>query len=265
MPRRGVGRRKPKRRGAAPESGPRGWIRHPRFGFVVVVAVATVGGGALVRQVPRLLVRIPAFEINTVGVEGATYLTEDEARRAAGIVEGTNLWEPKDPWIRGLQSHPLVRSVSVRRMPPGRVVFQVAERAPVAFVATGALHPVDEAGVELPIDPSKSLVDLPLVTVVSTDSLELLGARVAARELGKISSLAPDVYAVISEAIYEDGEITLRLGDSLTRLRYLPPISELRLREAMAAMNDWVARFDRGPPREVDLRFHDQVVIRAGS
>ena len=240
-------------------------ITRPRLGFLGVVVAATLGGGALVRQVPRILVRLSAFQVENVRVEGARYLTEDQLRTAAGIVEGTNLWESKEGWIRGAQGHPLVRTVSVRRTPPNGLVFQIEERDPVAFVAAGTLHPVDALGIELPIDPAKSLLDLPIVTAATPDSLGALGIRIAAQELGAIGSLAPDVYEVISEALYEDGQMTLRLGDSLIRLRYLPPITKTRLREAMAAMNDWVARFDRGAPGEIDLRFEDQVVIRARS
>ncbi|MGI9625347.1 MAG: cell division protein FtsQ/DivIB [Longimicrobiales bacterium] len=250
-------RRKKSTQARAKSSG--GW--RPKVGFIVVLVVA-MGGAALFRKVPGLLSGLSIFEIKEVRVQGAQYLTVDEAALAAGIGTGANVWDPKGPWLMGIQSHPLVRTATVRRIPPDVVSFDVEERHPVAFVSDEVLHPVDGAGVRLPIDPTEARLDLPVVAAADSDSIAQSELRTLAEEVGRIESIAPDVYAVISEAVYEDGQIVLRLGDFLTRVRYLPPISEIRLREAMAAMNDWAARFDSGRPREVDLRFDDQVVIR---
>lgn len=234
------------------------------LGFVAVVAVTALAASGM-RRVPGLLARLPVFGVREVRIEGARYLSEVQVREAAGIGEATNLWDPKDPWLAGLEKHPLVKAVSVRRIPPGTLAFRVQEREPIAFLARDVLQPVDESGIELPIDPARGHLDLPVLLPPGADSAAILAARTVAGEIGRVADFAPDVYAVVSEASWESGDVVLRMGDSLTRLRYVPPLSEVRLREAMAAMNDWVARFDRGPPREIDLRFDDQVVIRAAS
>ena len=230
---------------------------------MVLGAVAALIVG--VRQAPKVLSGFAMFEVREVRVQGGRYLTEEMARQAAGIVSHSNLWDPKETWLAGLESHPLVRSATVRRIPPGTLTFEVVERDPVALVPGDVLEPVAGDGTQLPIDLSRVALDLPIVLLSESDSAGALEARVVAQELGRLQGFAPDVFAVTSEARYEGGHVTLRLGDSLTRLRYLPPLSEVRLREAMAAMNDWAARFNQGPPREVDLRFEDQVVVRARS
>ena len=233
-------------------------------GFLVVGAVAASLAASL-RHIPRVLARLTVFEIETLRLEGATYLTVAEARRAAGIDAESNLWDSTEPWIQGLEKHPLVRSARIRRIPPSTVAVRVEERVPVALAADGMVSPVDPEGVRLPIDPAGAHLDLPLLLVDPEDSTKARLLKLAAAELDRIDSEAPDIFDVISDVQYKGDEMTLRLGDALTRLRYRPPVSEVRLREAMAAMNDWTARFKLGPPGEVDIRFDDQVVVRARS
>ena len=234
------------------------------LGFVAIAIVAaTLAAGA--RHVPRVLARMAVFELRTVRLEGATYLTEGDVRKAAGLTPESNIWESRQAWVDGLESHPLVRSARIRRIPPSTLAVRVEERVPVALAAGPLVEPVDPEGVRLPIDPGAAHLDLPILLVDPGDSTQALALKLAAAELRRLEEEAPDVFAVVSDVQYEDGEMVLRLGDALTRLRFLPPLSSVRLKEGMAAMNDWAARFDQGPPGEVDLRFDDQVLVRARS
>lgn len=216
----------------------------------------------LVRVVLGILPGMPLFLVDEVHVSGATYLAAADVRTAAGLDDDTNLWEPKAQWLEDLESHPLVESAEVRRRLPSTLVFHVTEAKPVAFLAGPLVEAVDRRGVRLPVDPTQPVLDLPVIRVVNPDSAAPLGASVLAAEAAHLSEVAPEVLAVVSEVLLEDGLVTLLLGDSGPRIRYRPPISERRLRDGIVAMNDALERFPDRPPGEIDLRFEDQVVVR---
>lgn len=134
--------------------------------------------------------------------------------------------------------------------------------APVALAASPLVVAVDRRGNVLPIDPADPVLDLPVLRVLTPWAEAQWGLRALARDVGHMAETAPEVFAVISEARIGDHDIALLLGDSEVRIRYLPPITEMRLREAIIALNDAVERLEKGSPREVDLRFADQVVVR---
>lgn len=145
-------------------------------------------------------------------------------------------------------------------------LFPAARRAaaqptPVGLIASPLVMAVDRRGDVLPLDPADPVLDLPVLRVMTPRADAFWGMRVLARDVAHMAEAAPEVFAVISEARIAGGEATLLLGDAEVRVRYRPPITEMRLREAIVALNDAVARLAE-PPREIDLRFADQVVVR---
>lgn len=136
-----------------------------------------------------------------------------------------------------------------------------AQAAPVGLIASPLVMAVDRRGDVLPVDPADPVLDLPVLRVMTPGAEAFWGKRILARDVARMAAMAPEVFAVISEARIGDRDIILLLGDSEVWVRYRPPITEMRLREAIFALNDAVARLDE-PPREVDVRFADQVVVR---
>ena len=136
-----------------------------------------------------------------------------------------------------------------------------AQPTPVGLIASPLVMAVDRRGDVLPLDPADPVLDLPVLRVMTPRADAFWGMRVLARDVARMAEVAPEVFAVISEARIADGEATLLLGDAEVRVRYRPPITEMRLREAIVALNDAVARLAE-PPREIDLRFAEQVVVR---
>ena len=136
-----------------------------------------------------------------------------------------------------------------------------APPTPVGLMASPLVMAVDRRGNVLPVDPADAVLDLPVLRVMTPRADALWGRRVLARDVGRMAEAVPEVFAVISEARIGDREVTLLLGDSEVRVRYEPPVAELRLRDAIVALNDAVARLD-APPREIDIRFADQVIVR---
>lgn len=255
-PRRPAVRRSPpgRRRRASP-----GRVLARGAAFLTVAGMAAL----LVRAFLGILPGMPLFLVDEVRVAGTTYLTPTDVRTAAGLDDDTNLWEPKAEWLEDLESHPLVESAEVRRRLPSTLVFHVTEARPVALLGAPVVEPVDRRGVRLPVDPTRPVLDLPVIRVLNSDPATApLGVSLLAREAAHLNEVAPEVLAVVSEILLRDGLVTLLLGDSGPMIRYRPPISERRLRDGIVAMNDALERFPDRPPREVDLRFEDQVVVR---
>ena len=225
--------------------------------LAAAVAVAMLVWGALL-----LLAKLPLFHVERVEVTGVSYLTREEVRAAAGVDATTSVWERKSRLLKGVEGHPLVESARVERKLPSTLVVSVAEAEPVGLIASPLVAAVDQHGNVLPIDPTKPVLDLPVLRVLTPRAAASWGIRLLAREVRHMAEVAPEIFAVISEAHLDDRQVTLLLGDSGLRVRYVPPISETRLREAIIAMNDAVTRLPDAPPREVDLRFQDQVVVR---
>lgn len=132
----------------------------------------------------------------------------------------------------------------------------------IGLVASPLVEAVDRRGNVIPVDPADPVLDLPVLRVLTPRAQSLWGLRVLAHDVGHMAEMAPEVFAVISEAQVGDREIALLLGDSEVRVRYVPPITEMRLREGIVALNDAVERLGEEQPREIDLRFDDQVVVR---
>jgi cell division protein FtsQ len=143
--------------------------------------------------------------------------------------------------------------VVVTRRLPGTIVVQVTERHPVALVdGPGGLRAVDERGVRLPLDPSRTPVDAPIVTAAPRDTMvyHLLGA---------MQRDAPALYAKLS-SIRSSGadEILLQIAD--LSVRAMTSVTLARLGDIDPVERDLARRQLR--PTEIDLRYRDQVIAR---
>ncbi len=207
----------------------------------------------------------PYFRVDHVEVTGLGYLTRDEVRAAAGVDGRVSVWARREDLLEGLAAHPLVESARVTRKLPRTLLFEIDEAEPVGLIALPLVVAVNRHGEVLEIDPGEPVLDLPVLRVSTERARALWGARLLAREVARMADVAPEFFTVLSEARIDDEQVVLLLGDSALRVRYHPPITEARLRDAIIAINDAVARFPGDIPREVDLRFADQVVVRTGS
>lgn len=230
-----------------------------------VVAAAAAGAGLAAWGGLPLLKKLPVFRVQRVEVAGTGYLTRDGVRAAAGVDSATSVWESTDRMAARLESHPMIAAARVERRPPSALAFTVEEAVPVALVAGGVVEPVDRYGNVLPVDPTRPVLDLPLLRVLTRRAASSWGMRVLARDVGHLLDVAPEVFAVVSEARLGDREAALLLGDDGLRVRYVPPLSERRMRHAVIALNDAHERFPQRVAREIDLRFADQVIVRTAS
>lgn len=237
--------------------------------FVVVTAL-TLSAGAGAVHLRTVVADLELFQVRRVTLEGARYLSREEALAAAAVPSGASVWDDTAPWEARLERHPLVREARVRRRLPSTLVLEVEERVPVALLPTPTLEPVDREGRVLPIDPALHPLDLPVVRpsrppqgVDSSDAAPAWArVRPLTRELARLAAQDPAfVQEVAVLSADPRGDLRASWGDGGVRLLFRAPLTTDRLSEARAALADAARRFPERTARAVDVRFADQVVV----
>jgi cell division protein FtsQ len=226
--------------------------RFPRWrlalGVVVVIALL-----ASPLWGPPALGRLDFFRVRKVEVLGLRYTPPGEVLDRLHVDTTHSVWEPLEPLAARVRTHAQVANAVVTRKLPGTLVVDVTERRPVALVPAGAtLRAVDERGMLLPLDPSRTPVDAPIVSAPPRETAVY-------HLLGTMQREAPRLYARISSIrSVGGGELLLQVADlpvrtmtsvTLTRLSDIEPVErDLARRQLRAA--------------ELDLRYRDQVIAR---
>ncbi|HSC33317.1 MAG TPA: FtsQ-type POTRA domain-containing protein [Gemmatimonadaceae bacterium] len=232
-----------------------GW-RIPAGAAALVVIVAAPWWG------PLVLSQLGYFHVRQVEIYGAVYAQPSRLIGRMHVDTTMSIWMNLTPVERRVARDPQVRSVVVERKLPGTLVVQLVENAPVALVETSgppgkgasgsAIRVVDAVGHALPIDPSRTNIDLPVVESADPSVLALL-ADVKAHE--------PRLFAQISSVRRTGGS-----GDELdvalpsVMVRALVGVSAERLADVIPVEADLARRHAR--VAELDLRFRDQVIAR---
>jgi cell division septal protein FtsQ len=210
------------------------------------------------------------FRVRSVEVRGARYLQPNEIVARLQIDTLASLWDDLEPFRERVRRHPQVADVRFERRMPGTLVVIVQENLPVALIQTPAgLLPFDSLGRQLPIDPSRSNLDLPIVASADPVLLKLVGAIRAAqprvfarieeaRRIGRdeilltLSSRAEDAARAAADTTTPQRKslrVRLPVGLSVDRLADIFPVeSDLARRQARVG--------------EIDLRYRDQVIAR---
>lgn len=239
--------------------------RRLRSRLCVVVGAGAIGVLSPVWG-PVVLRNVPIFGIEDVGVSGSEFVPAEEVRALARFGPEASVWDDMRPIEARLADHPLIMEASVRRAGIHRVDVLVREVHPVAFVTVPELVPVDAAGRAVPLDPAGSALDLPILLDAGVEDgrVEPETARLALEVLEQVSALDSAFTRRISEIrpLRETSvEFVLLPGSPLDRV-------VLPMRDAAAAflrVGSAVSLAEaRGPVREADARFDNEVVIRMG-
>jgi cell division protein FtsQ len=202
---------------------------------------------------PRVLSRLAFFRVRKIEVLGARYTPVNEVLARLAQDTTHSVWEPLEPLKRRVESHPQVEHAAVTRKLPGTIVVAITERRPVALVQTkNGLTAVDERGRLLPLDPSRTPIDAPVVTTTPHDTAlyHLLGA---------LQRESPRIYAQISSVVRAGSEeLIFRLP--AFQVRAMTNVTLARLSDIEPVEHDLA----RGQlhPAELDLRYRDQVIAR---
>jgi cell division septal protein FtsQ len=195
--------------------------------------------------------RLAFFRVRRVEIVGARYLKASDVLTRLHVDTLASVWDNTAPLERRVATHPLVRSVEIERKLPGTLVVHVDERLPVALVPSPqGFRAFDERGVALPIDPSKTPVDVPILAERDTAALRLLA---------ELRVDAPTLYDRVSDIRPMGGEELLIELDSVT-LRTMKSVTTGRLFEVQPVRDDLVRR--QLKVVELDLRYRDQVIAR---
>ena len=209
------------------------------------------------------------FRIRKVEIRGVKYLSTNEILSRLKVDTLASLWDDLEPYRERVRHHPQVSDVKIGRRLPGTLVVTIRENPPVALLETpSGLLPYDSLGKQLPIDPARTSLDLPIVATGDPVLLKLVGA---------IRATEPRVFARIEE-VRRTGkdEILLTLSrslDSAERTNNSPTASSrsLHVRVPVGLPVDRLA--DIFPVEtdlarrqlhvdELDLRYRDQVIAR---
>ena len=211
---------------------------------------------------PDALAELEFFRAREYRVVGARLLEEEQVLAAAAISQFISVFDELTPIEIRLERHPMIRRARVTAELPRTLVVTIEERIPVGFVAGPVLEPVDRDGRVLPLDPVKHRLDLPvLIRAGGGGPLSPTQLRILAMEVDRLAEDDPTFLAAVSEiAIDERGDATAAMSGDLL-LRFRPPLSNRRLRDGLAVLEDAVLRNPDRTAAILDLRFADQVVV----
>lgn len=208
------------------------------------------------------------FEVREVSVLGAESLTHADVVAAARIQPGASIWDDLGSTALRVAAHPLVRAAEVRRQLPDRLIVEIQEREPVAFLPTPTLTPVDVEAQPLPMGAAGHRLDLPLVQPrrdAPGEAAELTPAQLRrlTSELSWIAEVDPSIHASVSEISLDSwGDVLLHLDSPRVVVRYRAPLAPVRLDEGLRVLADALERAPERTVVSVDLRFAGQVVVR---
>lgn len=220
----------------------------------VRLALITVGAAVVLASpfwAPLVMRRMAFFRVRRVELLGAHYVAPSDILSRLNVDTLASIWDPTKPLAARIAAHPEIQSVDVGRKLPGTLVVGVTERIPVALVpASGGFRVFDERGVALTIDPTRVMVDVPVIAQRDTALLRLLGA---------MREGMPALYARLSE-LRRAGRNELVLQLKTGAVRAMQDVTLERLADIDPVEDDLARKQLR--VAEIDLRFRDQVIAR---
>lgn len=243
----------------------KGPVALPRRIFLLALVLVPIAAGSVFWG-PPLLRRLPWAHVRRVEVVGTVYVPPDIVLDAAGIRTQASVFDDFTAAETRVAEHPLVAAARIRPRGLHTVRIEVQELVPVALAATPELKPVLGDGTILPIDPSRTRVDLPVLTAASKVSQGRLvggeGLRVL-RSFARVHEHDPGLAAIVAEVrAAPGGGVALALVGSQDAAEIWLPADpdEAVLRRVRATLADLNRR--RWTARRVEARYGGQVIVQ---
>lgn len=211
-------------------------------------ALAVLAGLA---ATPWWVQELTYFRVRRVEITGTRFVPPADLLAALALDSTASVWQRLGPLEARVAAHPQVLEATLRRTLPGTLVVAVRENLPVALVeAPEGLRPFDREGRPLPIDPSRTALDVPVVAQADTAVLRLLG---------DLRADAPALYARVSAVRWDEagGMRVLLTGVAVRAAAGISAARFVRLLDVEADLRQRGVR-----ARELDLRYRDQIVAR---
>jgi cell division protein FtsQ len=220
-------------------------LRRGAIGLAALVVLASPWWGRLIAS------QLSFFRVRRVEIVGVRYVAPSDILARLRVDTTRSVWDDPTPLEQRVAAHPQVGNVSISRKLPGTLVVNVVENLPIAMVSTERGFLVfDERGRQLPLDPSRVPVDLPIAARRDTALFGFL-ARVRAQR--------PSVFARLSD-VARVGETEIVIHFDALPVRAMLDVTPDRLAEIFPVEADLARRQAR--VAELDLRFRDQVIAR---
>jgi len=239
--------------------------RRTRRRLFVALAAGLVGLSVPL-WVPRLLATLPAFRVEHVQVRGTRYVAPDEITRLIALEPDASVWDDVEPLEVRVRAHPMIRDAIVRREGLHTLEVVVAEKRPVALIATPELRAVNGEGRVLPLEPSEAELDLPIIQGQATLEDEVVEEPLIREIAGVLDALDrsdPEFMSVVSQvgSASDGGYRFLMLPGADAGAVLLPPSDPVR---ALRRVSLALGQIDDPRVDRADARFAGQVVLTGG-
>jgi len=249
-------------RGKRPRAAKRSPLRLP-----LLVIAAMLGLGALA-MLPWGELRAKLLVVGRVRVSGLRYLDSEQVRRRSGLAAGQDLLALDLARARQLVlMEPRVRQARVRHAGLRDVEIRIEERLPALLVEHGEPWEIDATGVLLEPLEKGVVADVPLLTgpdlseVSPGSQVQTVDVRRGLAWTAILSDNALRLAGQVSEVDVSDSGLTrLVLLNGVRVLAPVWPNGTRQLSGLRATLADLAAK--GMTPREVDVRFKDQIVVR---
>ncbi len=244
----------------------RGNGRHVLMFVLALAFMAGAGYGLF-----SLLTRLPWFSLQEVRVSGNHSVPDSLLRQAAEPWLGENILAINRGELRARAAKlARIKSLKIHLNPLHAITLQVTERRGEIYLksAEGDLFPIDADGVVLEQYGSVYTEDLPVAGTYLSNAQLKPGTKLSYASLRRILNThrlirrdAPDFLPLISE--YYTVDNTVYIVDAKTGTRLIPSAENLAKQ-----FRRYQFVLDNGnvdPSAVIDLRYDDQVVVKAGS
>ena len=212
-----------------------------------------------------------SLRIQQIHIDGNRIVSANEILQLTQIPMNTFLYKVDLTAIqRNVMSHHYIKDAVVERSLPCSIHIQVVERVPIAIVNRLETLYLDESGVVLPRSISHKLFDLPMISGVSTNEPIALGSRIKEPDVIEALQLLATMKIVNRPMYHNISEVQLRNGGDIVVYSTEGGVPIIFGRDEIPGQIVRLETFwnnvvhTRGTQllQYIDLRYHDQIVVR---
>ncbi|WP_192930105.1 cell division protein FtsQ/DivIB [Alkaliphilus pronyensis] len=163
------------------------------------------------------LLQSDLMNVKVLEVSGNSICSEEEVINVSQMIFNRNIFKYDLKDIKAkVESHPYIKVATVNRKLPNTLIINVKERKEYAIISyMGSFLYVDMEGVVLKISDSYLSNELPLITGLKIESLELGKRIIATEDTGLVNGLRLVEAAKLGDMLDAISEINIKEADNL--------------------------------------------------